>query len=567
MKDQLPSPDFDAGRYVRPNQNWICGRECEGRGCAIGPGPGGRCRATTECTPVLELKEGQTKGRYKCTRPAEQGGPCADGPLPDGCCCRKIPRCQPVRSLRSKRKIFTITTIMATVTFLLLALGGQYRWKFVSPGKLSSNHASAAFWGAYARLHAEAKPGDPGCAGCHATAQGGPGRWVKSAINSDPGLFRVRTLALTTTADMTSIDQSCEVCHTAHTFHEPNVVKDHSCSACHREHEGNGLMRPPEDSNCMACHGDADVMAASREKGNHLAAAAFAFRPANGRQVFQAPRPKDGFTAVIHSFAVDHPEFQVLRDKLPDPDTLKFNHQLHLTSPTVPQINGRGLECADCHKPDAAGIFKQKISFEESCRKCHSLQFDAQNADLTLPHGQPEFVRAFLRSLPAQYAEYGARRKGLTAQADIDAFVKQQMAQIREQTLSGENLEREVFFSDAKLGPAAQVGHLGERGRARFPGCVYCHEVKPVENAAPVVTPPAIMDRWLVRGGFNHSKHLMVECAKCHSVTASARTSDVLLPSKATCAECHSPKGGVASGCSLCHGYHAPANAVTAELK
>ena len=127
------------------------------------------------------------------------------------------------------------------------------------------------------------------------------------------------------------------------------------------------------------------------------------------------------------------------------------------------------MECADCHKPDAAGIYYQKISFEENCRKCHSLQFDARNPDLSLPHGNPEFVRAFLRSLPAQYAEYGARKKGLTGKTELDEFVKQQMLQIREQTLSGENLEQEVFFSDAKLGPIGKGG-IGRTGTGAFSG-------------------------------------------------------------------------------------------------
>ena len=44
--------------------------------------------------------------------------------------------------------------------------------------------------------------------------------------------------------------------------------------------------------------------------------------------VFKAPRPPGGYTQIIHAFATDHPEFQVLAEKLRDPDTLKFNHQL-----------------------------------------------------------------------------------------------------------------------------------------------------------------------------------------------------------------------------------------------
>lgn len=548
MKDQLPSPDPDSSHYVRPNQNWICGKAAEGQSCRIGPDARGRCRATCECVPVLELKEGQTKGRYKCTRPAEYGGPCENGPRPDGSCGRPITRCQPVRSLRSRRQVVTSMMIMSTLTLLLLTLGGQQRWRFISPGRLSSQHSGSGFSDALAAMRLGAAPGDPGCAACHVSSRQGLSGWAKTALNADPGPLHRQSLALMTTADMTTIDRECERCHTGHTFHEPNVVMDHSCSACHQEHMGSGLMKKPADSNCEACHGDAAVMQASIEKGAKLPAVAFDFRPDNGRNVFHAPRPANGYTKVIHSFATDHPEFQVLAEHLKDPDTLKFDHKLHLTSTTVPPVNGKKLACLDCHKLDAAGHYHQKITFEQNCRQCHSLQFDSHNPEMQVPHGKPEYARNYLRSLPVQYAEYGVRKFGLTGKDDSEHFVQEQIRQLREQVVSGEALEERVFFGDSS------------QGRAKFPACTYCHEVNPAGEGVPVVTKPLVMDRWLTRGSFDHSKHLNIECAKCHeNVQDSTLTSDVLLPSKAVCVECHSPKGGVANGCSTCHSYHAPA--------
>jgi len=556
VKDQLPSPEPDPSQYVRPTQNWICGKAAEGFTCRIGPDAHGRCRATCECAPALEVKEGETKGRYKCTRPAEYGGPCENGPRPDGSCSRAIIRCQPVRSLRSQRQVFTYVVVVLTVGLLLLALGGQNRWKFISPGQISSQHSGSGFANALLTMHSGATAGDPGCAACHAAARAESEGWVKTALAADPGPLQIHTLALMTTAQMTSIDQNCERCHLGHTFHEPNVVEGHSCSACHQEHLGSGLMKKPADANCLTCHADAHIMEASFEKGSYLEAAAFDFRPDNGRNIFRAPRPERGYTKVIHSFATDHPEFQLLDEKLKDPDTLRFNHQLHLTSTTVPPLNGKRLECSDCHKPDAAGKYHQKISFEQSCQPCHSLQFDVHNPDLRVPHGSPEFARDFLRSLPAQYTEK-ARREGITARADLEKFVREQMKQIREQAGSGEALERRVFFGDSS------------EGRARFPACTYCHIVsESITGAAPVVAKPVIMDRWLVRGNFDHSKHLppTMACSKCHDVLQSTQTPDVLLPSKVTCVECHSPKGGVANGCSTCHGYHAPIKRAPAQM-
>lgn len=547
MKDQLPSPDPDPSHYVRPTQKWICGKAMDGQPCRIGPDAAGRCRATCECVPVLEVKEGETKGRYKCTRPAEYGGPCENGPLPDGTCSRALTRCQPVRSLRSQRMIVTFTTVTVTVALLLLAFGGGNRWKFVNPGPLSAQHSGASFRIQMLNLRADFHSSDPDCAACHVSAHHSLGGWVKRAVKADPGPLRVHRLALMTTAQMTAIDQQCEVCHTGFTFHEPNVVEDHSCSACHQEHKGSGLLKPPADVNCVACHGSEQIMQASADKGAKLPAEVFNFHPTNGRQIFQAKRPDRGYTKIIHTFATDHPEFQVLAEKLPDPDTLRFNHQLHLTSPTVKPLSGK-LECEYCHKLDAAGLYRQKISFEQNCRECHRMQFDARNPDLQLPHGNPEFVRAFLRSLPAQYGEY-ATKKGITGRSEQEQFVREQMARLKKEFFNGESLEHRVFYGDSS------------QGRAQFPACTYCHEVRARADAAPVITKPVIMDRWLSRGSFNHGKHLTIACAQCHDALHSSQTSDVLLPSKASCAECHSPKGGVAHACSTCHSYHTPVNA------
>ncbi|HEX4265830.1 MAG TPA: hypothetical protein VH597_15960 [Verrucomicrobiae bacterium] len=551
MKEQLPSPDFDKHQYERPNQNWICGHAAEGKPCRIGPDGKGHCRATYECQPALETNPGESKGRYKCTRPVEYGGPCRNGPMPDGTCCRPITKCVPVRSLRAKRKLLAICVTAFTAGILLIGLCGPLRSKFINPGKLSSQHSTAAF----AKIAGARESDEETCVACHGTAHAGPHGLMKAAFNATPGPFQVRALAAIEPPGMNAIDQNCEHCHAAHSFHEPNVARAHSCSACHREHQGSGLMPKPTDANCLSCHANAEVMRASVEIGRKLPAEDFDFRAAQGRILFKAPRPKAGYTGLIHSFAADHPEFQVLAEKLRDPDTLKFNHALHLTSANIPPLNGHKLDCADCHKPDAAGVYYLKISYEENCRTCHSLQFDVNNPQLRLPHGSAEHVRAFLRSLPEQYADFGAKQKGI-APAALQNFVQTQMAQIRGRYGSGEELERRIFFSDARTGPVAQAAGTDAMGAARFPGCAYCHQVAESDDGAPAVNRPFIPDRWLIRGRFDHTKHFKVACAQCHDAAHSRDTADILLPNRASCVECHSPKGGVASSCSTCHTFH-----------
>jgi hypothetical protein len=553
VSEQLPSPDFDARQYERPNQNWICGHACEGTPCRIGPSPNGKCRATFECSPALETKPGETKGRYRCTRPKEHGGPCENGPLPDGTCSRAIPKCAPVRSLRGKRKVVTTAVVAATVAGLLVALFGPFNFKFISPGPLSIQHAGIGFMreALEAQKHTRivspkfGAANQPACAACHNAGAHGPGEWLPAALAADPNPFEFQKLLGVSKTDMTTIDRSCQGCHDHHNFHQPNVVRDHSCSACHQEHKGGGPMQQPDDSNCMACHGDATVMQASFEKGQNLPASAFDYRPDLGRVLFKQPRPARGYTQVFNSFA-DHPEFEVHTQKLKETDTLRFNHQRHFQA-DIPKVNGEKLQCAYCHKPDASGAYYQKISFEADCKVCHALQFDSHNPDLTLPHGNPAAVRGFLRSLPAQYTELGLRR-GVTGK-ELDSFVRDQMKRIRTQANSGEDLERAVFFSADKT--------------ARFAGCARCHEVKEAGEQVPVVTKPVIPDRWLIRGNFNHAKHLNVSCEQCHDVMHSRDTSDINLPSKQMCAACHSKAGGVADTCATCHSYHVKPGART----
>ena len=154
-------------------------------------------------------------------------------------------------------------------------------------------------------------------------------------------------------------------------------------------------------------------------------------------------------------------------------------------------------------------------------------------------------------------------------------FVAQQIKQLREQFRTGEELENAVFFATDPYKPQRQ---MAAQVRANFAGCAFCHDVKPVVNAAPVITKPILVDRWMPQARFNHAKHQVdpitqekLDCNKCHRALVSRETSDVLMPAKADCVTCHSPKGKVVSECITCHKYHAPpqvaATAVHADAR
>ncbi|HEX3889996.1 MAG TPA: cytochrome c3 family protein [Verrucomicrobiae bacterium] len=520
MNEQLPSPDFDAQSYSRPNQKWICGHACEGQPCRQGPDEKGRCRATAECKPVLETRPGETKGRWRCTR---SDGACESGPLPDGSCCRPVAKCSPVPTLRVWRGRTTLAIVAISCAMLLILLGNPpWRNKFIIPGEISSAHSGDAF-AALAKTHGL----NQNCGACHVAGNSGPHGIVKAAMRANPGFFAIQQFMTASGGGVTAIDESCGKCHVAHDFHHPKATEI-SCTFCHAEHHGK-MIAATTDANCDFCHSDAAKMSFARTENN--------------------------VPAVIHHFADDHPQFRFITEKLRDQDTLKFNHALHLTGATIPNLpGGAKLDCAFCHQPDAAGAFMKPVNFENNCRVCHSLQFDPATPQLTLPHGNAELVSAFLRSLPKQYSDLAAQEN----QLDANDFVRKKLAGLRAQFGSGEDLEGQIFFSSAATGAGMQIGTLSGSARALFPGCALCHEVKNLSAGQPEITKPAMPEHWLVQAKFNHAKHTGISCATCHDAIHSRDTADILLPAKDTCATCHSPRGGVVDTCATCHTFHNP---------
>ena len=79
-----------------------------------------------------------------------------------------------------------------------------------------------------------------------------------------------------------------------------------------------------------------------------------------------------------------------------------------------------------------------------------------------------------------------------------------------------EELERAVFFTSDPYKPQRQ---MGPATRANFAGCAFCHEVKPLANAAPVIPKPILVDRWMPQARFDHAKHASVKCDDCHHAT------------------------------------------------
>ena len=542
-----PAPDFDHRRYERPQKDWVCGRACNGCPCRLGPSPSGECRAGAECAPVLVVPEGQTKGLWKCTRPASEGGACPEGPRPDGACCRTTSACRPARSLRARRGLVVRAVIAACLGLILLAVAGPWRGQIISPGALTPAHSSVAFAitdvpGAAGEVDAQ------GCAHCHPAAHQDPSGWAASAVAasvSDGPLSPSKLLGIAP-RDFGPMDAACQSCHRPHSFHQANIEREMSCSVCHLEHQGRDRSLLDVDASaCVACHGDSAQMSSARLLAHRLPAEFFEKKLPAGQAPFSVPRPHDGRTARITSFADDHPEFRLHAPGSKDTNPLAFNHALHLSGDRVPALDGRPLDCRSCHEPDASGKLMKPVSFALHCQSCHGLPIDPSTPAVAVPHGSPEAARAFLRALPAAYSDDAVRRLGLSGEP-LRRHVEEKLVALKRLHPSGEALERKVFFGD----PAAPAGR---------DSCNLCHRVEASPaGAAPRIAPVKVPDIWLPHARFDHSRHTQVSCQTCHAATRSSLTTDIILPSKNTCAACHGPSGGVTDSCTACHGYHNP---------
>ena len=336
MKPRLQNFNHRSSIYERPAQSWVCGRASTGKPCALGPNGQGGCRTLSECRP----KRGHDD--WVCSRPKSAGGACEQGPLPNGTCCRKLPPCVPVRSLRARRGRFTAIATTVCVALLLFLVGSRMNADLIDAGTLYTGHAEVQ-----------------ACGDCHTAFGGGPVGWLQAAFADD---------------DPMADNEKCLACHkwgedaqNAHTLPRPELadligkfeqtaatapvpwtiqmsravfptpLEAHNgplaCAACHKEHKGedSDLLEVTNDR-CQACH-----------------------------------------QVTFPSFSDGHPSFgdypYVRRTRV------IFDHDSH-NRKNFPEKAKQGVKppetCNSCHAPDATGRFMITADFTDTCALCHN---------------------------------------------------------------------------------------------------------------------------------------------------------------------------------------------------
>lgn len=441
------------------------------------------------------------------------------------------------------------------------------------------------------------------------------------------GMKGIADKALMKSATLAHMDAACLDCHGRLNLHTPqtaalrlspvhgghSVVHASGCSDCHKEHVGSGVMALPASDTCVACHKHEDRMLASRvvEKVD-VTSAPVPTKPevrnlGDGTRRFIAPRKPEGVPALITSFGEPngHPRFSYENYPKGDPaeGTLSYNHHFHEGKKTklMEQLkNGTGsavalqkqasmLECQSCHKPGADGVFYQRVNYEENCRECHSLNFDPEipltdDPDLmTIPHGGADKVVGYLRNLTSHYLDYAKRVEKIEDRKELEGYVRKQFDKMNDRGIrTFEDLGDRIF----NTGDSGD----GREDRRQINQCSKCHGVTKVKSDEWKVAETNVADRWLGRGPFTHKAHTHMTCHDCHGgAPESKQTADILMPTQASCAECHrgrddkfvnaaapgattftlakdnlslvtrqKAEGGIAFECRNCHKYHAP---------
>jgi len=360
-------------------------------------------------------------------------------------------------------------------------------------------------------------------------------------------------------------EPACLRCHDAPVHHARETFTP-GCTTCHVEHEGHVVLASMSDRHCTRCHADLKTKEAST-----------------------------AYERSIRSFHVGHPEFAVqVKDnaqtsrvrlddtaRLTDTARMKLNHQKHLkpglkgidelkaqrgTKGLVATPAGLQLACTYCHQPDARQAYLAPIRYAFHCGPaCHPLDFDARLPGAEAPHDTPLIVRGSLREAftsASEQCQSLQKAEGRGADRAREEVRKrcQELGLIKGEEEAELPRGRLARREEPKEPPSPQqwvASQLQSAESTLFKQkCAFCHTLTSAPEKLPEVALPAIPVRWLPHSRFDHGIHRMVACAECHKAAQSTATTDVLLPSLATCHECHRAGGGARSGCVECHLYH-----------
>jgi hypothetical protein len=405
-------------------------------------------------------------------------------------------------------------------------------------------------------------------------------------------------------------DLTCALCHEGPT-HRQNQVFTPACSSCHYEHKGRVLLVDLGNRQCTQCHSG---LTTKDGRPPEFAAKIVRFDSPpdrGGHPEFAVDVLRDGKKARVRLDDKTPPR---------DGAQIKLNHALHLKPGLggIEDVKARtgklgilerggqsALSCSYCHRLDERRVTIKPISYTEHCADCHQLVSKIFPGAMA-PHAGPRVVHACLkmtldaaeqRAAPARPGTIMAKANeecGVVRPAAVAAAAAQEAEPEaprggrRGRTAPAAEEAEPEAPRGGRIGRGAPAeaeperprrglrGGGGEETKAEAPApaglaqlprlekemfgpgnCGKCHVMNQPGTGLPEVAPTAIPVRWLPHSIFDHGVHRSLTCTECHAKAAkSIETADVLLPSVATCQQCHRTSGGAKASCVECHLYH-----------
>lgn len=342
------------------------------------------------------------------------------------------------------------------------------------------------------------------------------------------------------TADFSSVpDSKCTSCHAMsahiHGGFATGTIEP-TCVSCHQDHQGVQGLKVHQQSDCSNCHASQNQMLAFLGDASVL-------------PEFETLKQHPQFRVFVGSGENRHLVSLDNKEELVDPGRLKFNHKVHLEEGLHSPSGYTDLLCLDCHSFKKDGNNFSKISFDEHCHACHSLEFDKDFADLEVPHESADQVFAYLMELywmhrhePQTIDPRARAQRRLPGRSEVNP---EMLLDKRSALQKARDIEQWLF----EKGP-----------------CHYCHQVEKLElapedsvSSAYYVVAPNITYGWSKTQSFKHRPHQMVTCISCHTTALNSETEkNVLLAKVETCYSCHAKDEGlkIENECTQCHSYH-----------
>lgn len=288
-----------------------------------GPDRKGECPFSKPDAPARRLCQPVSRGgEWQCALAETDGGPCVEGPGPDGRCCQVLPPCTPQLSAKRRRGQWVLLVVVAVIGVLGLFSSGSWLQWFISPGPTDHRHAMIEQ-----------------CDVCHIDMQHEFSALLQTGAR---GLAGEHEAAMGVCLDCHAIDAHPQLAHNA----EPETLlgitrrlagddslsgsppQDLSCATCHTIHSGSGHTDQLSDAQCQSCH-----------------------------------------VEQFHSFQHGHPDFTQLPDA---PAQIAFDHQQHqdqhYDKNSVAEFAPEN--CTDCHISTADTELKL-ADFDQMCADCH----------------------------------------------------------------------------------------------------------------------------------------------------------------------------------------------------